>query len=242
MEKAIESIKSLIPTSLVDWDGKVSAVIFLSRCNFRCGFCSNRELVIEPEKIKSIPFGGIKNMLEKNKEFIDGIVITGGEPTIHEDLAELCREIKKLNYKIKLDTNGSNPEVLRELIDKKMVDYVALDIKTSKERYKEAINLDFDIEKVEESIKLIVNSGLDYEFRTTIAPSIVELKDIEKIKSWLIKLAGKDKLKAYYLQQFNNEAEMIDVKFKEIKLYKKEVLEEMKSILKDCFEICKIRG
>lgn len=113
-----KNIKGFIPTSLVDWDGKVSAVMFVGGCNFRCSFCSNKELIIEHDKIESIPFKKIKEALERNRDFIDGIVITGGEPTLYGDLDEICKEIKEMGFLVKLDTNGTNPSLVEDLIKK----------------------------------------------------------------------------------------------------------------------------
>ncbi|MEM4230428.1 MAG: anaerobic ribonucleoside-triphosphate reductase activating protein, partial [Candidatus Pacearchaeota archaeon] len=172
-------IKGFVPNSLVDWDGKVSSVIFLGGCNFKCKFCSNKDLVLEPEKLKSISFESIKNYLEKNKDFIDGVVITGGEPCLHQNLFELCKTIKKLGFKVKIDTNGSYPEILQQLLDKKLVDCVAMDIKTCFEKYKEITNTEVDIEKIKKSI-LIVAKFPEYEFRITMFPEI-KYEDLIKL-------------------------------------------------------------
>ncbi|MEK6827160.1 MAG: anaerobic ribonucleoside-triphosphate reductase activating protein, partial [Nanoarchaeota archaeon] len=165
-------IKGFVPTSLVDWDGKVVSVIFVSGCNFRCGYCSNKDLVLHPENLKSIELKYILEYLGNNKEFIDGVVISGGEPTLYSETVKLCEEIKKLGFKIKLDTNGSNPEILKEFfLDKNLVDYVAMDIKTNFEKYKELTNSDIDVEKIKKSI-FIVSQFPEYEFRITLSPSI----------------------------------------------------------------------
>ncbi len=150
-----ENIKGFIPTSLVDWEGKVASVIFVSGCNFRCGFCSNKELVLTPEKPKTIKFEDIKKYLLKNADFIDGVVISGGEPTLQRELALFCEEIKKLGFMVKLDSNGSHPEVLKILKEKKLVDYAAMDIKVVKEKYEEITNNKTDLGKIEESMKII---------------------------------------------------------------------------------------
>ena len=116
-------------TSLLDWDGCVTAVIYLPSCNFRCPFCHNRELVLTPEVYEDVPLEFVEDYISENREFLDGIVITGGEPTIHRDLPELVKRIKALGMKVKLDTNGTNPEMLKDLIDAGLIDYVAMDLK-----------------------------------------------------------------------------------------------------------------
>jgi len=210
-----ENIKGFFPNSLVDWDGKVSAVIFLGNCNFRCRYCHNRELVLEPEKIKAISFEEIKNYLERNRDFVDGIVITGGEPTLYPDLKDLLSEFKKMGLKIKLETNGSNPEMLKNLVDAGLVDFVAMDIKTCFDKYKEIIGVDVDIEKIKESIH-IVKSFPAYEFRITLFPEIKQ-EDFEEI----FKYFKENNINNLFLQQFRAE-NCVDSKADDVKPYSKE--------------------
>ncbi|PIN78095.1 anaerobic ribonucleoside-triphosphate reductase activating protein [Candidatus Woesearchaeota archaeon CG10_big_fil_rev_8_21_14_0_10_34_12] len=210
-----ENIRGFIPNSLVDWDGKVSAVVFLGNCNFRCGYCHNRELVLEPEKIKAIAFDEIKSYLDKNMDFVDGIVVTGGEPTLYPDLKGLLSEFRKMGLKIKLETNGSNPKMLKELIDGGLVDFIAMDIKTSFDKYKEIVGVDVDIEKIKESIALIKTLSA-YEFRITLFPEIKE-EDLENVFKYL----AEEKVGNVFLQQFRAE-NCIDGKADEVKPYSKE--------------------
>lgn len=178
-------VKGFIDVSFVDWDGKVTSVIFLPNCNFRCPFCHNVNLVLNPEKIETIPFENIENQLLKHKEWIDGVVVTGGEPTLHNDLPELLFKIKKMGFKTKLDTNGSNPKMLRKLLDKNLVDYVAMDIKAplNVKSYSRIVGVKVNnlLKKVKESIKILMGSGIEYEFRTTIVPTLHDLEDIKEI-------------------------------------------------------------
>jgi len=195
-------IKGFIEISLVDWQNKVSSVIFLPNCNFRCPFCHNVDLVIRPETIKTIPFEQIKNYLVKHKEWIDGVCISGGEPTLHIELPQLCLKLKELDIQIKLDTNGTNPIMLKELIDKKLIDYVAMDIKAplTKDKYSKACGINIVnklFKNVKESIKILMESNIDYEFRTTVVPTIHEPSDIEQIRE---SLKG---CKKYVLQKFD---------------------------------------
>lgn len=231
-----ENIKGFVLTSLVDWDGKVSAVIFLAGCNFRCSYCSNKELVVSPEKIKSIPFERIAGDLKKNNDFVDGVVITGGEPTIYPDLPDLCKEISNLGFKIKLDTNGTNPEMLKELLDKKLVDYVAMDIKTCFGKYKEIVNADVDLEKIKKSIS-VVSKFPNYEFRTTLFPKISK-GDLIEIAKYLKENKAN---RAFFIHQFRHE-NCIDEKAEKMKPYSKEEIGNFSEIIKPYFIKAEIRN
>ncbi len=185
----------------MDWDGKVSSVLFLPNCNFRCPFCHNVNLVLNPETIETVPFEYINEQLNNQKGWIDGICITGGEPTLHSDLSELCSKIKQMGFLVKLDTNGTNPVMLKELLDKNLLDYVAMDVKAplTLEKYSKAtgVNAEKLLGNVKESISLLMNSGIDYEFRTTVVPTLHDSKDIEQICH---SLKG---CKKYVLQKFD---------------------------------------
>jgi pyruvate formate lyase activating enzyme len=178
-------VKGFLDVSFVDWDGKIASILFLPTCNFRCPFCHNVNLVLYHENLETIPFEYIEEQLEKQKGWSDGVCISGGEPTIHSDLPELCSRIKKMGFIVKLDTNGTNPAMIKGLIDNKLVDYVAMDIKAPliKEKYSEATGVKAEklIEKVKESIRFLMESGTDYEFRTTVVPTIHTLDDIKQI-------------------------------------------------------------
>ena len=194
-------VKGFVDISFVDWDGKISTVLFLPTCNFRCPFCHNVNLVLYSEKMDTIPFGYIEDQLKQEKGWADGVCITGGEPTLQGDLPELCSRIKKMGFMVKLDTNGTNPTLLKELMDMKLVDYVAMDIKSplTIEKYSKAtgVNAEKLLENVKESIRLLMESGIDYEFRTTVVPSIHSLEDIKQISR---SLKG---CRKYVLQKFD---------------------------------------
>ncbi len=178
-------IKGFIEVSFVDWDGKLSSVIFLPNCNFRCPFCHNANLVLHPEKLETIPFERVIENLKRQRGWIDGVCITGGEPTLHKSLPELCSQLKKLGFLVKVDTNGTNPAMLKELMDRGLVDYVAMDIKTSLtgKKYSKAIGVNTEemLGNVKESIKLLLGSNMDYEFRTTVVPTLHDEEDIKQI-------------------------------------------------------------
>ena len=194
-------IKGFIDVSFVDWDGKVSAVMFLPNCNFRCPFCHNLNLVLNPENIETIPFEQVKKQLEKQRGWIDGVCITGGEPTLHSNLSELCSRLKKMGFLVKLDTNGTNPAILKELMNKGLIDYVAMDIKAplTAEKYSRASGVKAEelLQKVKESIEALLESNIDYEFRTTVVPTLHDLEDIRQICRSLVGC------RKYVLQKFD---------------------------------------
>lgn len=191
------NIRGFIETSFLDWDGKVASVIFLPYCNFTCPYCDNGVLVEAPEKLPEVKIETIENFIRERKDFIDGVVITGGEPTIHPWLPELIKRLKQLGVLIKLDTNGTNPEMLTNLLTNKLTDYIAMDLKAPlNSKYHEASGVRADLNKIRESIKLLTDSGIDYEFRTTVVPTILDEADIEEMAKTI---AG---AKKYALQQF----------------------------------------
>ena len=194
-------IKGFIDVSFVDWDGKLSSVIFLPNCNFRCPFCHNANLILHPEKLETIPFEYVEDQLKKQSGWTDGVCVTGGEPTLHSDLPESCSRLKKMGFLVKVDTNGTNPTMLKELMDRGLVDYVAMDIKAPLTRNKSSkatgVKAEELLEKVKESIKLLLGSNMDYEFRTTVVPM---LHDEEDIKQVCRSLKG---CRKYVLQRFD---------------------------------------
>jgi len=190
-------IRGFIETSFLDWDGKVSSVVFLPYCNFKCPFCDNVALIEAPEKLPEVKIETIENFIRERKDFIDGVVITGGEPTIHLWLPELIKRLKKLAVLVKLDTNGSNPASITHLLTSNLLDYIAMDLKGPfNSKYHAAAGLKVDLDKIRESIKVIMDSGIDYEFRTTVVPTILDEADIEEMAK---EIAG---AKKYVLQQF----------------------------------------
>ncbi len=220
-------IKGLQKTTLIDYPGKVACTIFFAGCSFRCGYCYNAALVFNSSTLKEIKEEEIIDFLKQKKKWLDGVVIGGGEPTINRELSSLLKKIKGLDFLVKLDTNGSKPGVLRDLIKAGLVDYVAMDIKTvlEKEKYKEATGVFDDAEKIKESIKLLMENKVDYEFRTTVVPGIHEKKDIVEIAK---QIKG---AKKYVLQGFVKEGKLIDKKFEKAMPYSKEELGEM---VKEC--------
>ncbi|MEA2006543.1 MAG: anaerobic ribonucleoside-triphosphate reductase activating protein [Patescibacteria group bacterium] len=197
--------------TLIDYPGKVAATVFTVGCSFRCPFCHNPELVLSSAsaELGSISEKEFFNFLKGRKGKLEGVCITGGEPTIHDDIIEFIRRIKKMGYFVKLDSNGTRPDVLKKVFAEKLVDFVAMDIKTSLENYSKACGLDFDTERIKLSVDLIRNSGLPYEFRTTVVPSIHTYKDFERIGKWL------DGSISYALQPYRDEGKIIDESLRE---------------------------
>ena len=167
--------------SLIDYPGKISAVVFTQGCNFRCPFCHNPELVDPARFTDRIPEAEILAFLEKRRGRLDAVVITGGEPTLQTELVPFTIHLKAMGYRIKLDTNGALPEVLEDLLGRELLDYVAMDIKAPLERYGEVTKTKTEVDRIRRSISLIMGSGIDYEFRTTAVRSLLGPEELEAI-------------------------------------------------------------
>lgn len=228
--------------SLIDYPAKISAVVFLNGCNFRCGFCHNSELVL-PELLKDQPQISEKeffDFLGERQGKLDGVCITGGEPTIWRDLPEFIGKIKNLGFLVKLDTNGTNSEMVKKLIDLKLIDYFAIDIKNSPEKYKETVNVKINIVDIEKTLKIIAVSGIPLELRTTAVPGLISREDFVKIKEWLEGLGLLEKVLLYAIQQFRS-LKTLSKDFEKIKPYSEEELGEMGKVLEGGVKV-EIRG
>ncbi len=229
-------IGGLQKTTLIDFPGRIAATVFLVGCNFSCPWCYSSEIVL-PEKIKDHPTFPEKEFfkfLKERRRLLEGVVVCGGEPTLYKDLPSFIKKIKKMGYFVKLDTNGSNPKMLGDLIKKKLIDYVAMDIKVPKDRYKEVFGGKVKVEDIEKSVKILNSSKIDFEFRTTIVPTVHQKDDILEIVRWI------SPAKKYFLQNFRAE-KTIDPTFVEIKPYSQEWLLEVQKVIAPFFEICQIR-
>jgi pyruvate formate lyase activating enzyme len=261
LSKLNMKIAGLQKTTLIDYPGKIACTIFLHGCNFRCGFCYNPDLVIR-EFTKGFEKKEILEFLKKRKGKLEAVCITGGEPLIYIE-EDFLKEIKNLGYLIKIDTNGSFPDKLKSLIEKKLVDYVAMDIKGNKDSYKKITSSEVIIEKIEESIK-IINEFENYEFRTTIVEKFHDEEEIENLGKWMNELANNrnsskendslytkkgekvnitknKKPKKYFLQGFKNHGDFIDKEFKKEKNTTEKKLKELKKIAEKYFEKVEIR-
>lgn len=172
----------LIKFTLIDFPGRPAAVIFTQGCNFRCRYCHNPELVYPHLFTEPAPEEEIWSFLQRRQGTLEGVVVSGGEPTLFDDLPEFMAKIKKLGYKIKLDTNGTRPDMVAELIEKKLVDYIAMDLKAPLDKYNLITGVDFNPEILTRSMELIRNSGLEYEFRTTYDKEVLTDDDIDALK------------------------------------------------------------
>lgn len=215
--------------SLIDYPGKLSAIVFTLGCNFKCSYCHNPELV-NPELFpKPIPEEDILSFLRKRKGKLDALVITGGEPTLQEDLVEFALKVKELDFLVKLDTNGSNSRILEKLIG--IVDYVAMDIKAPLEKYQQVSNSSIDTGEIKKSIELIMNSKRDYEFRTTVVKSELDENDILEIGK-LIEGARLFVLQKYAVPEKN---------VRELPTYSDNEFREFQSIVAGFVRKCTIR-
>ncbi len=194
-------IAGLTKLSLIDYPGKLAAVVFTQGCSFSCPFCHNPELikVLNAKQAKNAkPDTEIFEFLQKRIGKLDGVVITGGEPTLQKDLGGFIKKIKSMGFLVKLDSYGHNHRILAELLEQGNIDYVAMDIKHSPSKYSQATGVVVNIENIRQSVQIIRNSGVDYEFRTTCVPTIHEESDFEEIADWL---AGS---KRYFLQEYRD--------------------------------------
>jgi pyruvate formate lyase activating enzyme len=210
--------------SLVDYPSEMCCVLFLNKCNFRCGFCYNPQLVLPEKANKPIDETKIFEFLESRKGKLSAVCITGGEPllTLKE---EFLKKIKDMGYLIKLDTNGSKPKKLKELLDKELIDYIAMDIKGPKELYREITNSDIDTQKIEESIK-IISKLPEHEFRTTIIEKFHSRKNMESMIDWLKKIIGKEP-RVLYFQGFKNTKNHLDPQFNKEKNTSENFIKEL---------------
>lgn len=214
-------IKGFIETSFIDWKGKLSSVIFTGGCNFRCPFCHNRDLVLNHEKIENIPLDYILVTLRKYRNWIEHVVITGGEPTIHESLFQVAGTLKTEGFKVKLDTNGSSPHIIKGLVADGLIDYIAMDVKGPLDKYKRWCGINVDTERIIESIQFILPGRVDYEFRMTVVPFFHKLEDVYEVAEYL-----RD-AKQFFVQGFRP-TNTLNPYFTEIKPFSPQKMEEIK--------------
>lgn len=227
-------IYGLNKTTLLDYPGKVAATIFLGGCNFRCPFCQNSSLVLNPSAQPEIPVKEVLSFLKKRKGILDGVCITGGEPTLYPDLPELLQEIRSLGYPIKLDTNGTHPALLKTLTEQNLIQMTAVDIKACPDNYPALCGLVHpELDAVKETVEFLKNGTLDYEFRTTVIRELHSEKDFIEIGQWLTGA------KAYYLQAYRDSEEVLQPGFSS---YTRKELEHFREILKRTIPLVELRG
>lgn len=215
-------IKGFLETSFSDWPGKLCSVIFLPYCNFRCPYCHNHPLIFNPEKYRSIPLENILNRLHSLRNWIDGVCLTGGEPTLHPDLPILAEKIKRHGFLVKLDTNGSTPHILENLVNSRIIDFVSMDVKAPLNlfHYSRATGVSINLNSILKSIEILKRGVVEYQFRMTVVPRLHREEDIQTLGDQL--RAGQ----RFILQHFNPE-NPLDPSFKNIDPYDPEVLKRI---------------
>ncbi len=220
--------------TILDYPGKVACIVFTPGCNFRCPFCHNAALVTHVDSSFNLEIKDVLAYLKKRQGLLDGVVITGGEPLLQNGIEDFMKEVKELGYCIKLDTNGSFPEKLISIVENGLVDYVAVDIKNSKEKYGETIGVeDFDLSPIQRSIDFLLQNKVPYEFRTTVVEKFHTVDDIQDIVEWI---SGAHK---YFLQNFVDSGDLIGEGLTAVNRQK---LEEMREKARKIIENTEIRG
>ncbi len=220
--------------TVLDYPGKVACIVFTPGCNFRCPFCHNAALVTHIDSSFNLEIKDVLAYLKKRQGLLDGVVITGGEPLLQNGIEDFMKEVKALGYSIKLDTNGSFPEKLISVVEKGLVDYVAMDIKNSKEKYAETIGVEsFDLTPIQKSIDFLLQNRVPYEFRTTVVERFHTVDDIQDIVVW-IKGAHK-----YFLQNFVDSGDLIG---EDLRAVNRQKLEEMREKGRKTLENTELRG
>lgn len=230
-------ISGLQKTTLLDFPEKIAAIIFVKACNFACPFCFNKDAVLGNGP--TLPSATIFSFLNKRKKLLNGLVISGGEPTLQEGLEHFIKKVRKLGYEIKLDTNGSNPEVIRKLTAHKLINYLAIDFKVPLADYAKVIQKDFDTKNLIESIKLGLKAGIPLELRTTIVPGIHDQKILVKMAKEIKSIVGKKKIP--WLWQSFQPKNCLDGEFEKVKPYPQAELEGFLKKVQKFYPAAKLR-
>ncbi len=221
-------------TTLLDYPGHVAATLFTGGCNMRCPFCHNSGLVLAPWSQPGIPEQEVLAFLQKRRGVLEGVCITGGEPTIQPELEDFIRRVRELGYQVKLDTNGYRPQVLRHLLEEGLLDYVAMDIKASKEHYGRACGLaHVELSLIEQSVELLKSSSVPCEFRTTVVKGIHTAEEFTGIGQWL------QGCKAYYLQNYRDSEQVVR---REFAGFEREQLEKLRDCVAEYVPRAALRG
>lgn len=229
-------IRGYVENTLLDWEGKLAAIVFLPGCNYRCRFCHAQHLLDPPDHAESIPLDGILRALRRQRGWIDGVVISGGEPTLHPDLMELIDAFRAEGLLVKLDTNGSKPDVLEKLLLMGAVDYVAMDIKAPlDEKYSLVARVPVKLDAVRRSIEMLIGGTVEYEFRTTVYPTDLDDADIERIA---LDIRG---ARLFYLQSFRP-ANTLDPDLADVKPYTMLQMRDLCRIASKYVRRCAVRG
>lgn len=230
------NIRGIDKTSLIDFPGRICTILFCGGCNLLCGFCHNPELVRNSHELTHISNEDALAFLTKRLKLIDGVTLSGGEPTLSHSLLPFVASIKTLPLQVKLDTNGLNPRAVKNCIDEGLLDYVALDIKTSPEKYEVLTGVPVDFSRIITTLEILKSSGIDYEVRTTCVPGFAGLEDFRKI----MKTVGN--VKRYYLQQFISRVPLLDESFMSLQPYPIHILKTIRDFVSDFTDVCEVRG
>lgn len=223
--------------SAIDFPGRIASVIFLGGCNFRCPFCHNPELVLQPESRPGLEMDDVLRAIAQRRRLVDGVVVTGGEPLINTNaLLAMLERFHKLGMAVKLDTNGYEVDTLREVLETDLVDYVAMDVKTSPQRYEEAAGRTLDVGRILDSISALNESGIAHEFRTTCVPGLVELDDVRTIAS----LGGREA--HYVLQQYRTSAAVLDPAYAQLTPHSLDTISSFADIARPLVRSVTLRG
>ena len=221
-------------TSLLDYPDRISAILWTSGCPFRCPFCYNKSLALGTAEL--FPEDDILSFLSKRKGLVEGVVISGGEPLLQDDLCDFIEKVKKQGFLVKVDTNGAFPEELAELLNRQLVDYVAMDVKAPKKKYRQLSGVDVDLSKIDASINLIKTKAPAYEFKTTFVPGLLTKEDIVEIAGWL-----KD-ADAYFLQQFKIIKPLVSPTLETSLPHPRDYVYETLAAITPFFKRCTVRG
>ena len=231
------TIKGFVESSLIEWEGNIAAILFLPHCNMRCPYCHATHLVKNPNELESIPLDIVEKRIEKNKDWLDGVVISGGEPTFHGDLDLLVKIFKNMGLKVRLDSNGSNPDTLEDLIQRELIDCIAMDIKAPlrDNKYNDVGGVVCSLRDLERSIKLIMESGIEYEFRTTVCPAFLTKSDVVEIAQ---SISGASR---YILQTFRP-TNCLDAAMYDVVPYSEDEMRDFAESARSFVKNCYVRG
>ncbi len=227
-------VKGFIETSFIDWKGQLASVLFSGGCNFRCPFCHNRNLVLRPQSMEDIRFDYILGRLKKFRKWVERVVVTGGEPTMHKSLVKAVETLKKQGLKVKLDTNGSRPDVVKGLVDEGLVDYIAMDVKGPLDAYARWCGCRVDRKKIRESIDFVLEGRVDYEFRMTLVPFLHREEDAYQVAREI------RPARRFFLQEFVPR-ETLNEKYASIKPFSPEKMKAIREAVSTILENAPIR-
>ncbi len=227
-------VHGLQKLTLLDYPGKVACTLFTGNCNFSCPFCQNSGLVLHPQEENVIADEDLWAFLDRRKGILDGVCVSGGEPTLQTDLADFLYRLKEMGYLVKIDSNGQKPDVLKKLVGEQLVDYIAMDVKNCKERYGETVGISgFSVDKVSESIAFLLEGNVDYEFRTTVCRELHSRENLRELVEWIAPC------RRYYLQQYKESDNVIRPGFT---AYSDDEMKEIADELREKLACVTLRG